>query len=78
MFSPMPLSGAVIGGLLGGWWGYSKGFALRLEAQMALCQTKIEQNTRALEKIERNTSHLIQIEVSSASGRRSEGVQTMR
>ncbi len=39
----------LIGILIGGFFGYSRGkeraFKLKLEAQVALCQVKIEQNT---------------------------------
>lgn len=39
-------SGAVIGGLLGFLGAQAKAFHLRLQAQTALCQAKIEENTR--------------------------------
>lgn len=37
----------VIGGTIGLQQGRQKAFALRLQAQQALCQLRIEQNTRA-------------------------------
>lgn len=40
------LFGAVIFGLLGYWVGSERAFMMRLQAQMALCQAKIEENTR--------------------------------
>jgi NhaP-type Na+/H+ or K+/H+ antiporter len=36
------------GGLLGFANGYSKGLALRVEAQLALCHMRIEENTRRI------------------------------
>lgn len=39
--------GAVILGLIGFAIGQSRAFSLRLKAQTALCQMKIEQNTRS-------------------------------
>jgi hypothetical protein len=39
------LIGALIVGLLGFWIGWNKAFILKLQAQMALCQAKIEENT---------------------------------
>ena len=60
---PFQLIAAVIAAVVGGVWGYGKGLALKLQAQMALCQRKIEQNTSHLEAIELlNTSHLVEIE----------------
>ncbi len=48
--SPM-LVGGLVGALLFGAAGYAQGqakaFALRLQAQMALCQVQIEENTRS-------------------------------
>lgn len=41
------LTGALMFGLLGYAIGHSRGFALRLQAQTALCQVQIEANTRA-------------------------------
>ena len=38
--------GAVLGGILGYFAGQSRAFALRLQAQTALCQVEIEENTR--------------------------------
>lgn len=38
--------GGIIGGFLGYWFGNMKANALRLEAQVALCQVEIEKNTR--------------------------------
>jgi hypothetical protein len=38
--------GAVILGLLGYWAGRERAFQLKLQAQIALCQLKIEENTR--------------------------------
>ena len=41
------IPGAVVGGILGIVAGRRKAQALRLQAQMALCQVQIEENTRA-------------------------------
>jgi len=38
---------AAVGGLIGGYIGSGRAAALRLEAQIALCQVQIEENTRA-------------------------------
>jgi MFS family permease len=38
----------VVGGCGGLALGFARGFMLRLQAQQALCQAKIEENTRAL------------------------------
>ena len=43
----MLIPGAVVGGILGIVAGRRKAQALRLQAQMALCQVQIEENTRA-------------------------------
>jgi hypothetical protein len=59
---PLQFLAAFIAAILGGVWGYGKGLALKLQAQMALCQMKIEQNTGHLEGIEQNTNHLEKIE----------------
>ena len=40
------LIGILIVGLLGFWIGWNKAFILKLQAQTALCQAKIEENTR--------------------------------
>jgi hypothetical protein len=40
------LLGVVVGGFLGFCIGWSKAFLLKLQAQAALCQAKIEENTR--------------------------------
>jgi len=40
------LIGAVIVGLIGYWVGQERAFQLKLQAQTALCQIKIEENTR--------------------------------
>jgi hypothetical protein len=40
------LLGAVVGGAIGYGIGNQKAFSLKLEAQVALCQVKIEENTR--------------------------------
>lgn len=40
------LLGAIVCGLFGFWTGSSKAFALKLQAQTALCQVKIEENTK--------------------------------
>ena len=42
--------GAVIVGLLGFAVGQARAFALRLQAQTALCQVRIEENTRSKER----------------------------
>jgi len=39
------LIGALTAGLLGFWIGWNKAFILKLQAQTALCQAKIEENT---------------------------------
>ena len=39
--------GAIIGGLVGFLIGSREAFSLRLQAQLALCQAQIEENTRA-------------------------------
>jgi uncharacterized membrane protein len=59
---PLQLLAALIAAILGGVWGYGKGLALKLQAQAALCQMKIEQNTSHLEGIELNTTRLEKIE----------------
>ncbi len=41
------ITSAVIVGAIGYSWGREKAFRLKLEAQLALCQTKIEENTQA-------------------------------
>lgn len=43
------LAGIVILGVLGYWGGQQRAFALRLQAQLMLVQTKIEENTRPKE-----------------------------
>jgi len=43
------LAGIVILGALGYWGGQQRAFALRLQAQLMLVQTKIEENTRPKE-----------------------------
>lgn len=40
------IPGALVGGILGIFAGRRKAQALRLQAQMALCQVQIEENTR--------------------------------
>jgi hypothetical protein len=40
------LIGILVVGLLGFWIGWNKAFILKLHAQIALCQAKIEENTR--------------------------------
>jgi len=42
------LIGILVVGLLGLWIGWNKAFILKLQAQTALCQAKIEENTRSL------------------------------
>jgi hypothetical protein len=59
---PLQFLAAFLAAVIGGVWGYGKGLALKLQAQMALCQMKIEQNTSQLEAIELNTCHLAGIE----------------
>lgn len=59
---PFQIMAAIIAAIVGGVWGYGKGLALKLQAQMALCQRKIEQNTSHLEAIALNISHLVEIE----------------
>jgi hypothetical protein len=39
------LIGILVVGLLGFWTGWNKAFVLKLQAQTALCQVKIEENT---------------------------------
>jgi hypothetical protein len=45
-FIPVSCVGVIVGGLLGYNYGAQKAFSLRLQAQTALCFTKIEENTR--------------------------------
>lgn len=54
--SPYSLTvpGAVVGGVMGIFVGRRKAQALKLQAQLALCQIRIEENTR-LEKEARST-----------------------
>jgi len=59
---PLQLLGALIAAILGGVWGYGKGLALKVQAQAALCEMKIEQNTSHLAEIEQNTKPLEMIE----------------
>lgn len=59
---PFQFMAALIAAVVGGAWGYGKGLALKLQAQMALCQRKIEENTSHLEAVALNTSHLVEIE----------------
>jgi hypothetical protein len=40
------LAGALLAAVPAGWFGWEKGFKLRVEAQRALVQVKIEENTR--------------------------------
>lgn len=42
------LIGTLIIGLIGFWIGWNKAFVLKLQAQTALCQAKIEENTKLL------------------------------
>jgi hypothetical protein len=42
------LIGVLIVGLVGFWIGWNKAFILKLQAQTALCQAKIEENTKLL------------------------------
>ena len=42
----VPLIAGLVGALFGASYGREKGFTLRLQAQQALCQLQIEQNTR--------------------------------
>ena len=41
------LTGILVAGLIGFWSGWNKAFVLKLQAQTALCQMKIEENTRS-------------------------------
>jgi len=59
---PLQFLAALVAAILGGVWGYGKGFALKLQAQVALCEMKIEQNTGLLLGIEQNTNWLEKIE----------------
>jgi len=59
---PLQFLAALIAAILGGVWGYSKGLGLKLQAQVALCQMKIEQNTSHLEEIKQTTNWLEKIE----------------
>ena len=45
-FDSLALLGAALGGLIGYMIGTEKAFQLKLQAQTALCQVKIEENTR--------------------------------
>lgn len=38
---------AILAGLIGYWFGLQLAFKLKLQAQIALCQVQIEENTRA-------------------------------
>jgi hypothetical protein len=40
------LAGALLAAVPAGWFGWEKGFRLRVEAQRALVEVKIEENTR--------------------------------
>jgi hypothetical protein len=42
-------AGALTFGLLGFWNGTNKAFAMKLQAQTALCQVKIEENTKPVQ-----------------------------
>lgn len=42
----VPLIAGLVGALFGASYGREKAFTLRLQAQQALCQLQIEQNTR--------------------------------
>lgn len=42
----LPLITAVLGGIIGFLIGQEKAFELKLQAQIALCQVRIEENTR--------------------------------
>ena len=42
----LPIVGAVLAGLIGLAMGNGRAFMLKLQAQTALCQVKIEENTR--------------------------------
>lgn len=44
--STYALLGAALGGLLGYFYGQERAFLLKLQAQTALCQVQIEENTR--------------------------------
>ncbi len=46
MHLPGLLAGAILGGVVGFMIGQEKAFLLKLQAQTALCQKKIEENTR--------------------------------
>jgi len=59
---PLQFLAAFLAAILGGVWGYGKGLALKLQAQAALCQMKIEQNTSHLAGIEQTTNWLEKIE----------------
>ena len=41
------LTGILVAGLIGFWTGWNKASILKLQAQTALCQMKIEENTRS-------------------------------
>jgi hypothetical protein len=48
----LPFIAAGVGGaLLGAWLGNSRAFALKLQAQVVLCQLEIEKHTRNLEEL---------------------------
>ncbi len=42
----MAITGRIMAGALGYFYGLQKGFLLKLQAQTALCQVRIEENTR--------------------------------
>lgn len=45
----VPIIGLILGGIIGFSIGQDRAFALKLNAQTALCQMKTEQNTRRVE-----------------------------
>ena len=45
----LPVVGLIFGGIIGYVIGANRSFVLKLQAQTALCQMKIEQNTRKFE-----------------------------
>lgn len=59
---PLQIVAALVAAILGGVWGYEKGLTLKVQAEIALCQSQIEQNTCHLAGMEREASRPEKIE----------------